>query len=87
MKNGELKWQTPEKKEKDMEHKFKKEDFRTSYYRLKDTELVLICEALEFADKHNFFKGADNFNADDLKCDLATTKAASIEMGIWSPDD
>lgn len=68
------------KKGKDMERKFKKEDFQTGSYHLKDTELVLICEALEFANKHNFFKGADNFNADDLKCDLATTKVVSIEI-------
>jgi len=61
-------------------YKYKKEDFISSSYSLKDYELVLICEALDFADRHNLFTGEDEFIADDLKWDLAMSKASSEEL-------
>ncbi len=61
-------------------YKYKKEDFKSSTYSLKDYELHLICEALDFADKNNIFTGEDEYIADDLKCDLASSKARSEQL-------
>lgn len=39
-------------------------------YLLRDSELSLICKSIEFASRSRIFDEAQDFNADDLKCDL-----------------
>ena len=39
-------------------------------YFLKDDELLLICKSIEFASQGRIFNEGQDFNADDLKCDL-----------------
>ncbi len=39
-------------------------------YLLKDDELILICKSIEFAAQGRIFDEGQDFNADDLKCDL-----------------
>jgi len=61
-------------------YKYKKEDFISSSYSLKDYELVLICEALDFADRHNLFTGEDEFIADNQKKKKKKSKDSSKEL-------
>ena len=44
-------------------------DGKKSYF-LKDDELILICKSIEFAAQGRIFDEGQDFNADDLKCDL-----------------
>ena len=44
-------------------------DGKKSYF-LKDDELILICKSIDFANKGRIFDERQEFNADDLKCDL-----------------
>jgi hypothetical protein len=68
-------------------YKYKKEDFKSSTYSLKDYELHLICEALDFAERHNLFTGEDELIADDLKWDLAMSKASSEQLMDFLKND
>jgi len=44
-------------------------DGKKSYF-LRDDELILICKSIEFAAQGRIFDEGQDFNADDLKCDL-----------------
>ena len=44
-------------------------DGKKSYF-LRDDELILICKSIEFAAQGRIFDKGQDFNADDLRCDL-----------------
>lgn len=60
--------------------KYKKEDFRSEWYRINAKELAIVCEALDLLLESETLNDLETYVADELRADLINSNYDHIAL-------